>query len=108
MPIDSTHTANQQDELPDLHNSKIRKVFNLCTYKIHALGHYIAAIARFGTTDNYSTQTVGHIFSDFISTDFLSSRESLNIGESNVSMHEQINAKILGARLRGSNGVNVF
>lgn len=54
-------TATQQDESPDVHNSKIRKVFNMCTYKLHALGHYIAAIARFGTTDNYSTQIVNHI-----------------------------------------------
>jgi len=49
---------NQHDESSDAHNSKIRKVFNMCTYKLHALGHYVAAIARFGTTDNYSTQVV--------------------------------------------------
>ncbi|KAF8815986.1 hypothetical protein BYT27DRAFT_7185715 [Phlegmacium glaucopus] len=36
--------------------SKLRKFFNLCTYKLHALGDYVAAIARYGTTDNYSTQ----------------------------------------------------
>jgi hypothetical protein len=62
MPIpSSTRIATQQDESPDVHNSKNRKVFNMCTYKVHALGHYIAAIARFGTTDNYSTQIVNHI-----------------------------------------------
>ncbi|THU97282.1 hypothetical protein K435DRAFT_857796 [Dendrothele bispora CBS 962.96] len=32
------------------------KLFNLCTYKIHALGHYVHFIRLFGTTDNYSTQ----------------------------------------------------
>ncbi|KAK7439001.1 hypothetical protein VKT23_017707 [Stygiomarasmius scandens] len=32
------------------------KSFNLCTYKIHALGHYVHFIRLFGTTDNYSTQ----------------------------------------------------
>lgn len=34
------------------------KVFNLSTYKLHALGDYVAAIKQFGTSDNYSTQTV--------------------------------------------------
>jgi len=114
MPMNSPRTANQQEESPDAHNSKIRKAFNMCTYKLHALGHYIAAIAQFGTTDNYSTQMVDHmsflslfllIFSCFFPFFF---RENLNIVESNVSMHEQINAKLLGARLRGSNGVKVF
>ncbi|THV05942.1 hypothetical protein K435DRAFT_816082 [Dendrothele bispora CBS 962.96] len=33
-----------------------RKAFNLCTYKIHALGHYVHFIRMFGTTDNYTTQ----------------------------------------------------
>ncbi|KAK7434388.1 hypothetical protein VKT23_020234 [Stygiomarasmius scandens] len=32
------------------------KLFNLCTYKIHALGHYIQFIRLYGTTDNYTTQ----------------------------------------------------
>jgi len=41
--------------------SKLRKIFNLCTYKLHALGDYVAAIARYGTTDNYSTQVVSHL-----------------------------------------------
>ena len=35
------------------------KVFNLKTYKFHALGDYCSTIRRFGTTDSYSTQTVG-------------------------------------------------
>ena len=37
---------------------KKKKIFNLFTYKVHALGHYPAFIRRMGTTDNYSTQTV--------------------------------------------------
>ncbi|KAH7923645.1 hypothetical protein BV22DRAFT_1015047 [Leucogyrophana mollusca] len=32
------------------------RVFNLQTYKLHALGDYPAQIRRFGTTDSYSTQ----------------------------------------------------
>lgn len=39
----------------------LRKVFNLVTYKLHALGDYVAHILRFGTTDSYSTQTVREI-----------------------------------------------
>ena len=36
---------------------KIRK-FNMETYKLHALGHYVDAIRRFGPSDGFSTQTV--------------------------------------------------
>lgn len=36
----------------------LRKAFSLITYKLHALGDYVAHILRFGTTDSYSTQTV--------------------------------------------------
>jgi hypothetical protein len=35
-----------------------QKRFNLCTYKLHALGHYVKSIWLYGTTDNYSTQAV--------------------------------------------------
>lgn len=34
------------------------KGFNLSTYKLHALGDYPETIRLFGTSDNYSTQTV--------------------------------------------------
>jgi len=37
------------------------KKFNLSTYKWHALGDYADTIRRYGTTDNYSTQTVGYL-----------------------------------------------
>ena len=59
--LSSMQTVTKQDKSPDVHNSKIHKVFNMCTYKLHTLGHYIAVIAQFGTTDNYSTQIVNHI-----------------------------------------------
>lgn len=35
-----------------------RRRFNLATYKLHALGDYPRYIRLFGTTDNFSTQTV--------------------------------------------------
>ncbi|KAM6499872.1 hypothetical protein JOM56_005380 [Amanita muscaria] len=34
-----------------------RRTFNMETYKMHALGHYEEYIRRFGTSDNYNTQT---------------------------------------------------
>jgi len=34
------------------------RTFNMCTYKLHALGDYVNAIWRHGTTDNYNTQVV--------------------------------------------------
>lgn len=37
------------------------KLFNMLTYKLHALGDYVAAIIAFGPSDNYSTQVVSHI-----------------------------------------------
>jgi hypothetical protein len=38
------------------------KSFNLNTIKFHSLGDYAPTIARFGTTDSYSTSTVGYGF----------------------------------------------
>ena len=38
--------------------TKRQKEFNLVTPKMHALVHYPDMIARFGTTDSYSTQLV--------------------------------------------------
>lgn len=35
------------------------KQFNLNTYKTHSLGDYVEAIRRYGTTDSYSTESVG-------------------------------------------------
>ncbi|KAK0496703.1 hypothetical protein EDD18DRAFT_1073804 [Armillaria luteobubalina] len=38
--------------------SKMKKKFNLSTYKLHAMGDYPWTIWQFGTTDSYSTQRV--------------------------------------------------
>lgn len=37
------------------------KLFNLNTYKTHALGDYADTIRRYGTTDSYSTELVSHL-----------------------------------------------
>lgn len=39
--------------------AKLQKRFNLSTYKYHAMGDYPEMIHAFGTTDSYSTQSVG-------------------------------------------------
>lgn len=39
-----------------------KRKFNLETFKLHALGHYVNAIRMYGTTDNYSTQLVSHYY----------------------------------------------
>ncbi|KAG1721829.1 hypothetical protein EDD22DRAFT_962397 [Suillus occidentalis] len=49
-----------QAEVDDLKllalNVKRIKVFNLQTYKFHALGDYVSTICRYGTSDSYSTE----------------------------------------------------
>jgi hypothetical protein len=37
-----------------------QKLFNLQTYKVHALGDYVSTIQRLGTTDSYTTSIVSH------------------------------------------------
>jgi hypothetical protein len=37
---------------------RLQKVFNLSTYKVHALGDYAQAIRLFGTTDGFTTRVV--------------------------------------------------
>ncbi len=54
----ASSSATPNTKTKEVYKGKLRKFFNICTYKLHALGHYVAAIARFGTTDGYSTQLV--------------------------------------------------
>jgi hypothetical protein len=42
-----------------------KKNLNLNVYKVHALGDYVRTIRLLGTTDSYSTQTVGFFFDCF-------------------------------------------
>ncbi len=64
-PSSSGHTAaltNRSGTMPvgasQRRLKSSRKEINLSTYKYHVLGDYPDLIARFGTTDNASTQTV--------------------------------------------------
>lgn len=51
-------TPEQSQDAPLPRQPKKKKSFNLRTYKLHALGDYVASIRRFGTTDSYSTEPV--------------------------------------------------
>jgi hypothetical protein len=47
-------------------NQRQSKEFNLQTYKVHALGDYVATIKRYGTTDSYTSEIVRHLHLQFI------------------------------------------
>jgi hypothetical protein len=53
--------------------------FNLDTYKLHALGDYVAAIYHFGPTDNYSTQVVCFLYTICYKSANVENRVNLNI-----------------------------
>lgn len=40
---------------------RVPKVFNLSTYKLHALGDYAQAIRLFGPTDGFTTRVVSNL-----------------------------------------------
>jgi hypothetical protein len=48
----------EQAEVDASENLKRSKVFNIQTYKFHALGDYVSTIRRYGTSDSYSTEPV--------------------------------------------------
>jgi len=54
----SRRLARQNPTSPSPTGGKKQKMYNLYTYKFHALGDYVSSILWFGTTDSYSTQTV--------------------------------------------------
>lgn len=58
MPASHEKTATS-----DQGSRRKRRVFNLNTYKTHALGDYVATIKQYGTTDSYSTELVRPLFS---------------------------------------------
>jgi hypothetical protein len=50
--------AGKSGKKSDAKQNRLKKVFNLFTYKLSALGDYLSSILRYGTTDSYSTQIV--------------------------------------------------
>jgi hypothetical protein len=55
-----------------------KKLFNLFTYKLHALGDYVSTIHLFGTTYSYSTQIVRPGLSAPLDTAFTSLQGELS------------------------------
>jgi hypothetical protein len=50
--------ANAKSTPARTSNACRKKALDLCTYKYHSLGDYVATIWMYGTTDSYSTQPV--------------------------------------------------
>ena len=48
---------SSQPTQPSKPSARVKK-FNLNTYKYHRLGDYVRTIRKFGTTDNFTSQTV--------------------------------------------------
>ena len=65
---------------------KVKKL-NLLIYKFHALGDYPNTIRRFGTTDNYSTQTVCNISISLSCANCICPRVNLNTDVRNDASH---------------------
>jgi hypothetical protein len=52
-------TQHSQTNASTPESSRLRtKIFNLNTYKFHAMADYVSMIRLFGTTDSYTTQMV--------------------------------------------------
>ncbi|KAG8901685.1 hypothetical protein FRC00_005453 [Tulasnella sp. 408] len=64
------------------------KIFNLKTIKIHLLGHYPAAICRYGTTDSYSTQ-IGELEHRVVKSYYRRGNKRRSYVKSAVRMHRR-------------------
>ena len=71
------------------------KLFNLATYKLHALGDYVHSIHLFGTTDSYTTQLVSNFcFSGHQETKDQNDRLILITRESNPIAFSRVSTKV--------------
>ena len=55
---EGTHGMTRNQGTSAVTSERRPKLLNLRTYKLHALGDYMAHIRMYGTTDSYSTQVV--------------------------------------------------
>ena len=76
-------------------NLKTAKSFNLNTYKIYAMGHYVDDIRRFGTTDNYSTLIVCSYILPRIFINHICTRESSNTSRQSSCMDGRISVRVM-------------
>ncbi|KAL0572685.1 hypothetical protein V5O48_009275 [Marasmius crinis-equi] len=73
------------------------KFFNMCTFKIHTLGHYVCQIWRFGTTDDYTTQ-VGELEHRQVKRFYVRTNKSNFVRQ--VAKHERRQSLLLRVRNR--------
>ncbi|THU78625.1 hypothetical protein K435DRAFT_699732, partial [Dendrothele bispora CBS 962.96] len=85
--VNKTDSSSAKGKRKATTTDPTRKAFNLCTYKIHALGHYVHFIRMFGKTDNYTTQIVCFIHFLPFGILILFFRVNWNTDESNAFMH---------------------
>lgn len=55
----TSHTDPEPTKGKPTESKPLVKALNLQKYKHHSLGDYVETIRRYGTTDSYSTQSVG-------------------------------------------------
>jgi hypothetical protein len=53
-----SHKEKAKAQNPTQGGTRRKRLFNMNTYKLHALGGYAKAIRKYGTMDNYNSQTV--------------------------------------------------
>ncbi|KAG8932511.1 hypothetical protein FRC01_013537 [Tulasnella sp. 417] len=77
------------------------KTFNMFTYKLHALGDYVASIRLFGTTESWSTQTgeLEHrrVKGFWKRTNFRDAPTQIAATDRRVRYHERVLAKLKGS-----------
>lgn len=56
--VTSTSSSRAEKPQPSSNKGAKDKLFNMGTYKLHALGDYVSYIRQFGTSDSYTTQVV--------------------------------------------------
>lgn len=61
------HQTSERDSTKTSRPQTVR-TFSLTTYKLHALGDYVDAIRKFGTSDGFTTQTVSHNATELVRT----------------------------------------
>lgn len=96
--------GNDTKKAPD---SRRPKLFNLNTYKTHALGDYANTIREYGTTDSFSTELVSYtlISSVILKT---TARENWSIEHQSPDIQEQAASFLSSNCLRSSAGKIVF
>jgi hypothetical protein len=105
--------ASQPEKLPTSGKLNIQskrpkdKTLNLSTYKVHALADYVGTIRLYGTTDSYSTQTVGICITFSMASLHSCFRENLSTVVLNDFMDAPTRIK-LSDKSPGMNAVKLF